>query len=102
MVNESHSNHINHIEDQMIERYALDGLAEVFAIGEVCDEEIGLVAKYDAATHAYRIAVEALHSRLGVVPKQTYESMRCEAEAARVRSEEARLAVERHVAQHGC
>ena len=61
-----------------------------------------LVAEFDAAIHAYRLAVEALHSRLGVVPRETYETMKRDAEAARVRSEDARLALERHLVEHGC
>ena len=76
--------------------------SEPLAITAVCQQQIVLVAAYDSTTSDYRLAVERLHSRLGVVPSETYEAMRRDAEAARVRSEDVRVALERHFAEHGC
>ena len=73
-----------------------------FPIVDVCQQQIGMVAAYDSATSDYRLTVERLHSRLGVVPKDAYETIRRDAEATRARSEHAHIVLERHITEPGC
>jgi hypothetical protein len=46
--------------------------------------------------------VSALNARIGVTPKHGYNLLERASEDARLKSEQARIAYERHVADHGC
>jgi hypothetical protein len=59
------------------------------------------VGEFSVAADKYSAAVMQLHARLSVSPKE-YDRLRFAAEAVRLASEEARLALERHAASHGC
>jgi hypothetical protein len=61
-----------------------------------------LLRVYSFAISDYSRAVEVLHLRLGTLPKQEYEKIRTFAEKTRELAEQARLALERHAAEHGC
>jgi hypothetical protein len=67
-----------------------------------CGEKILLMSDYETATKAFSAAVGELRSKMGTVPRAEYERLDSAANQARVKSEEARLAVERHIAAHGC
>jgi hypothetical protein len=67
-----------------------------------CDEKARLVKLYEFATTGFAEAVTELRRKMGTVPKSEYESLSRAADEARLKSETARLAVERHEAEHGC
>jgi hypothetical protein len=46
--------------------------------------------------------VSTIQRKLATSPKAEYERLQCAADEARLKSEQARLALERHVAAHGC
>ena len=43
-----------------------------------------------------------MHERLGVLAKRDYETIRAFAEKTRVLAENGRMALEKHIADHGC
>jgi hypothetical protein len=67
-----------------------------------CVEKSRLVANYEEATNKFLEAVKEVHRKMGTSPKEEYERLDHVANEARMRSEHARLAVEQHVAAHGC
>ena len=58
--------------------------------------------EYDSETTKFAAAVSELHQKMGTSPKSAYERLSRAADEARVKSEQARLALEQHVAAHGC
>jgi len=58
--------------------------------------------EYDAATSKFSEAVRELHRRIGTSPKDEYDRLERASNEARVRSEQARLALEQHIAAHRC
>jgi hypothetical protein len=58
--------------------------------------------EYDAATSKFSEAVRELHRRIGTSPKDEYARLERASNEARVRSEQARLALEQHIAAHRC
>ena len=80
---------------------------EVVPLSEVptpmsCEEKARLVRLYNVATVGFSAAVKELNRRIGTSPKEEYERLTRISNEARVQSEQARLALERHIADHGC
>jgi hypothetical protein len=67
-----------------------------------CEEKTRLAMEYDAATSKFSEAVRELHQRIGTSPKDEYDRLERASNEARVRSEQARLALEQHIAAHRC
>jgi hypothetical protein len=67
-----------------------------------CEVKRTLLDAYDTETAAFAASVSLLHQKLGTSSKEQYEALRRSVEVARVRSEQARLALEAHTVQHGC
>ena len=67
-----------------------------------CEEKNRLAMEYDTATAKFSEAVRELHRRMGTSPKNEYDRLERASNEARVRSEQARLALEQHVAAHCC
>ena len=68
----------------------------------VCEEKARLVTAYEAATSAFSEAVKELHRRIGTSPKEEYQRLEQISTEARVKSEQARLALEQHISAHLC
>lgn len=68
----------------------------------LCEEKSRLSMEYDAATSKFSEAVRELHRKIGTSPKEEYDRLERACNGARVNSERARLALERHVASHRC
>ncbi len=66
-----------------------------------CEEKARLLRVYSVATSDYSWAVEVLHLRMGILPKQEYEKLQTFAEETRELAEQARIALDRHSAEHG-
>jgi hypothetical protein len=58
-----------------------------------CDEKTRLVTEYEAATSAFSEAVKELHRKIGTSPKEEYKRLERISTEARVKSEQARLAL---------
>jgi hypothetical protein len=67
-----------------------------------CEEKVRLAAEYDSATAKFAAAVAELWRRMGTSQKDEYERLDRAANEARVKSEQARLALEQHIAAHHC
>jgi hypothetical protein len=67
-----------------------------------CEEKARLAAEYDTATGKFSGAVKELREKMGTSPKEEYERLDRAANEARVKSEQARLALEQHIAAHRC
>jgi hypothetical protein len=68
----------------------------------VCEEKNRLTLEYQAATATFSQSVTDLHEKMGVSSKKEYERLQRISEEWRVHSEQARLALEQHIAAHGC
>jgi hypothetical protein len=62
----------------------------------------GAFSQYDVATAACSAGVSTLNNRIGISSMQEYDELRRAVDDARVKSEQARLALEAHVARHRC
>ena len=58
--------------------------------------------EYDAATSRFSEAVRELRRKMGTSPKDEYDHLERASNQARMRSEQARLELEQHVAAHRC
>jgi hypothetical protein len=67
-----------------------------------CEEKARLATEYEAATYAFSEAVTELHRKIGTSPKEEYRRLERISTEARVKSEQARLALERHISIHRC
>jgi len=67
-----------------------------------CDVKVRLAAEYEAATALFSGAVTELQRRVGTSSKEEYDRLGRLANDARVKSEQARLALESHIAEHRC
>ena len=61
-----------------------------------------LAGEYEAATAKFASCVAELNRKMGTSPKADYDRLQRISDEARVKSEHARLALEEHVAAHGC
>jgi hypothetical protein len=68
----------------------------------VCDDKTRLTMEYHDATKKISKCVTDLNKRMGNSSKEEYERLQHASEEGRVHSEEARLALEKHLAAHGC
>jgi hypothetical protein len=68
----------------------------------ICDEKARLAAEYNVATAKFSEAVAELQRTIGTSTKVEYEHLQRVSDEARVKSEQARLALEQHLAAHGC
>ena len=66
-----------------------------------CEEKTRLVAEYGATTKKFAGAVTELQRRMGTSLRPEYELLSRASDDARVKSEQARLALEQHIAPHG-
>jgi hypothetical protein len=67
-----------------------------------CDVKMQLAPEYDAATALFSEAVAELRRNIGTSTKQRYEQLGRFAKDPRAKSEQARLALEQHSADHPC
>jgi hypothetical protein len=67
-----------------------------------CEEKNRLLREYEAATVAFSAAVKELRLRMGTSPKEEYKRLAQSSNEARVKSDGARVALEHHIADHGC
>ena len=81
------------------------GLKTVPAVKEAAppgERKARLLQANNAAARRFNVAVEALSAARPQTTKQDYERMRTYREEARRKVEQTRLALESHVAEHGC
>jgi hypothetical protein len=67
-----------------------------------CEEKTRLLMEYQVATSEFSEAVRALRGKIGTSPKEEYKRLERISNEARVRSEQARLFLEQHIAAHRC
>ena len=67
-----------------------------------CEEKVRLAMEYETATSRFSGAVRELRLKMGTSPKDEYDRLERASNEARVRSEQARLALEQHTAAHRC
>jgi hypothetical protein len=67
-----------------------------------CEDRSRLLQAYNDATREFSDRVSALNARIGVTPKHEYDLLDRAAADARLKSEQARIAYERHVSDHCC
>ena len=67
-----------------------------------CAEKSRLLYKYDALLAEYSRTVSFLYKRVGVLRKEAYNEISNFTDDARSRCEEARVALEHHIREHGC
>ena len=65
-----------------------------------CEEKARLVEEHHQAALAYSLAARVLNASRG--RDAEHEQRRAAADAARNKSKEARAALKRHIAEHGC
>jgi hypothetical protein len=65
-----------------------------------CEEKARLAEDCREATHAFAEAVRELQQGIG--PSAEYDLLRRTSDEARVKSEQARLSLEQHLAAHRC
>jgi hypothetical protein len=67
-----------------------------------CDEKRRLGAEYETATNNFAASVAELQQKIGTSSQEEYSRLQRASNEARVKSEQARLALEQHLAAHGC
>ena len=67
-----------------------------------CEVKIRLTSQYEEATTLFSEAVTELRRKIGISTRENYEQLGRRANDARVKSEQARLALEQHIAEHRC
>jgi hypothetical protein len=67
-----------------------------------CTIKIRLTTKYETATALFSEAVTELRRNIGTSTKEEYDRLDRAANDARAKSEQARLALEQHIAEHRC
>ncbi|MEP6715383.1 MAG: hypothetical protein ABJC09_07395 [Terriglobia bacterium] len=67
-----------------------------------CEEKQRLLVTYDKASSELSDAVAALRKHEGITNKEQYEALCRASEDAHMRTEQARLAFERHNQDHNC
>jgi hypothetical protein len=67
-----------------------------------CAEKMRLAGEFEAATNKFASAVTELNRNMGTSPKAEYDRLQRAVDETRVKSEQARLAMEQHVAVHRC
>jgi hypothetical protein len=67
-----------------------------------CEEKIRLLRHYSFALSDYERVTTLLNERTGVMSKEDYDGIHMFAEKAGELVEQARAALDRHAAEHGC
>jgi hypothetical protein len=67
-----------------------------------CQEKARLLEEFRESLRLYGLTVSALTSARPSATKMEYEGLKGSSDQARRRSEEARLALDRHIKEHGC
>jgi len=67
-----------------------------------CEVKIRLTSQYEEATTLFSEAVSELRRKIGISTREDYEQLGRRANNARVKSEQSRLALEQHIAEHRC
>ena len=67
-----------------------------------CDEKTHLMNEYEAFTGEFAAAVTELQRKTGTSSKEEYARLNRAANEGRMKSEQARLALEAHITAHGC
>jgi hypothetical protein len=67
-----------------------------------CELKERLLADYQATTRSFAAAVDELHRNIGTSSLNEYQRLQRLTDEARLKSEQARLALEDHVATHRC
>jgi hypothetical protein len=67
-----------------------------------CPQRAQLAQEYQAATSKFAEAVRQLQRNIGTATSAEYQRLQRLSDEARVKSEQARLALEQHVAMHAC
>jgi ATP-dependent helicase YprA (DUF1998 family) len=67
-----------------------------------CEEKSRLATEYEASTMKFSEAVTELRKKMGTSAREEYQRLDRAANEARVKSEQARLALEHHIAAHRC
>ena len=67
-----------------------------------CEEKNRLATEYESSTAKFAEAVAELRKKMGTSAKEDYDRLDRAANEARVKSEQARLALEQHIAAHRC
>ena len=67
-----------------------------------CEVKIRLTSQYEEATTLFSEAVTELRRKIGISTREDYEQLGRRTNDARVKSEQARLALEQHIAEHRC
>ena len=67
-----------------------------------CEEKSRLATEYESSTAKFSEAVTDLRKKMGTSAKEEYQRVDRAANETRVKSEQARLALEQHIAAHRC
>ena len=67
-----------------------------------CDERARLLNEYNSATMAFSASVAELVQKAGTTLQGEYNRLKNAADQARIAAEQARLNLEKHIAEHGC
>ncbi len=68
----------------------------------VCHEKTRLLNNYGNMALALSVAVADLNERVGTTSKAVYDAMELKATDARTRAKQARIDLEKHLAEHHC
>ena len=68
----------------------------------MCEEKGRLTLEYQVATETFSQSVNDLRQKMGTSSQEEFERLKRITEEWRVHSQEARLALERHVVAHNC
>jgi len=67
-----------------------------------CVEKLRLVDAYRKATECLLTSLTQLHTKMGTVERDEYDRLRRITEDDRMKADQARLEMERHIADHRC
>ncbi len=67
-----------------------------------CKVKARLVEEYSAVTLAFSKAVQEQHGKVGTSPREESKRLETISSEARVKAAQAKLALEQHIASHGC
>ena len=67
-----------------------------------CSEKKRLMTQYHTATSRFHDVVAKLQREMGALWKDEYDHVIRYVDEARIKSEESRVAIDRHVSTHGC
>jgi hypothetical protein len=86
----------------MDEREPIKNMTDCSAGTHFCPDMSALLDRWRHATVRYMNAVMGIQIHVGASTNERFDALRSAAEAARVATEEAMLAADRHRKEHGC